>query len=134
MNLKKTKIKRNIEKNLKITIMKKFTEIRGKISYKELDYFISEESNIYVLFEREDCKECKEFVPEFKKITKSFKTKIFYIDTKKMTKEEKVDCKKKYNVEYVPTILYFSNHKLKDTLIGQQPYDKLEDFVKGKQQ
>lgn len=101
------------------------------ISYKELDYFISEESNIYVLFEREDC---KEFVPEFKKITKSFKTKIFYIDTKKMTKEEKVDCKKKYNVEYVPTILYFSNHKLKDTLIGQQPYDKLEDFVKGKQQ
>jgi len=104
------------------------------ISYKELDYFISEESNIYVLFEREDCKECKEFVPEFKKITKSFKTKIFYIDTKKMTKEEKVDCKKKYNVEYVPTILYFSNHKLKDTLIGQQPYDKLEDFVKGKQQ
>lgn len=48
--------------------------------------------------------------------------------------EEKVDCKKKYNVEYVPTILYFSNHKLKDTLIGQQPYDKLEDFVKGKQQ
>ena len=97
------------------------------ISYKELDYFISEESNIYVLFEREDCKECKEFVPEFKKITKSFKTKI-------MTKEEKVDCKKKYNVEYVPTILYFSNHKLKDTLIGQQPYDKLEDFVKGKQQ
>lgn len=101
------------------------------ISYKELDYFISEESNIYVLFEREDC---KEFVPEFKKITKSFKTKIFYIDTKKMTKEEKVDCKKKYNVEYVPTILYFSNHKLKDTLIGQQPYDKLEDFVNGKQQ
>lgn len=76
----------------------------------------------------------KEFVPEFKKITKSFKTKIFYIDTKKMTKEEKVDCKKKYNVEYVPTILYFSNHKLKDTLIGQQPYDKLEDFVNGKQQ
>ena len=38
------------------------------ISYKELDYFISEESNIYVLFEREDCKECKEFVPELKKI------------------------------------------------------------------
>ena len=63
-----------------------------------------------------------------------FKNKIFYIDTKKMTKEEKVDLKKKYNVEYVPTILYFSNHKLKDTLIGQQPYDKLEDFVKGKQQ
>lgn len=100
--------------------------------YKQYDN--EEESNIYVLFEREDCKECKEFVPEFKKITKSFKTKIFYIDTKKMTKEEKVDCKKKYNVEYVPTILYFSNHKLKDTLIGQQPYDKLEDFVKGKQQ
>ena len=45
-----------------------------------------------------------------------------------------LNCKKKYNVEYVPTILYFSNHKLKDTLIGQQPYDKLEDFVKGKQQ
>lgn len=100
--------------------------------YKQYDN--EEESNIYVLFEREDCKECKEFVPEFKKITKSFKTKIFYIDTKKMTKEEKVDCKKKYNVEYVPTILYFSNHKLKDTLIGQQPYDKLEDFVNGKQQ
>ena len=100
--------------------------------YKQYDN--EEESNIYVQFEREDCKECKEFVQEFKKITKSFKTKIFYIDTKKMTKEEKVDCKKKYNVEYVPTILYFSNHKLKDTLIGQQPYDKLEDFVNGKQQ
>lgn len=100
--------------------------------YKQYDN--EEESNIYVLFEREDCKECKEFVPEFKKITKSFKTKILYIDTKTMTKEEKVNCKKKYNVEYVPTILYFSNHKLKDTLIGQQPYDKLEDFVKGKQQ
>lgn len=28
----------------------------------------------------------------------------------------------------------FSNHKLKDILIGQQPYDNLEDFVKGKQQ
>lgn len=42
--------------------------------------------------------------------------------------------KKKYNIEYVLTILSFSNHKLKDILIGQQPYDSLEDFVKGKQQ
>ena len=41
---------------------------------------------------------------------------------------------KKYNIEYVLTILSFSNHKLKDILIGQQPYDNLEDFVKGKQQ
>ena len=41
---------------------------------------------------------------------------------------------KKYNIEYVLTILSFSNHKLKDILIGQQPYDSLEDFVKGKQQ
>ena len=40
---------------------------------------------------------------------------------------------KKYNIEYVLTILSFSNHKLKDILIGQQPYDNLEDFVKGKQ-
>ncbi len=31
-------------------------------------------------------------------------------------------------------MLSFSNHKLKDILIGQQPYDNLEDFVKGKQQ
>lgn len=43
-------------------------------------------------------------------------------------------AKKKYNIEYVLTILSFSNHKLKDILIGQQPYDNLEDFVKGKQQ
>ena len=43
-------------------------------------------------------------------------------------------AKKKYNIEYVLTILSFSNHKLKDILIGQQPYDSLEDFVKGKQQ
>ena len=41
---------------------------------------------------------------------------------------------KKYNIEYVLTILSFSNHKLKDILIGQHPYDNLEDFVKGKQQ
>ena len=41
---------------------------------------------------------------------------------------------KKYNIKYVLTILSFSNHKLKDILIGQQPYDNLEDFVKGKQQ
>lgn len=43
-------------------------------------------------------------------------------------------AKKKYNIEYVLTVLSFSNHKLKDTLIGQQPYDKLKDFVKDKQQ
>ena len=34
MNLKKTKPQKNIEKNLKIMIMKKFTEIRVKIYYK----------------------------------------------------------------------------------------------------
>lgn len=54
--------------------------------------------------------------------------------TLKKWQKKKKSIAKKYNVEYVPTILYFSNHKLKDTLIGQQPYDKLEDFVKGKQQ
>lgn len=35
MNLKKTKAQKKIEKNLKIMIIKKFTEIRVKIYYKD---------------------------------------------------------------------------------------------------
>ena len=49
-------------------------------------------------------------------------------------RDSQIETLKKYNIEYVLTILSFSNHKLKDILIGQQPYDSLEDFVKGKQQ
>ena len=35
MDLKKTKPQKNIDKNLKIMIIKKFTEIRVKIYYKD---------------------------------------------------------------------------------------------------
>ena len=35
INLKKINIQKNIEKNLKITIIKRFTEIREKNYYKE---------------------------------------------------------------------------------------------------
>ena len=45
-----------------------------------------------------------------------------------------VKIKRSILVNFILTLSSFSNHKLKDTLIGQQPYDNLEDFVKGKRQ
>lgn len=100
------------------------------IPYKDLDELILDESNLYVLFKKEDCEECKKFIPEFEEYVKTYKTKIVYVDTGNMTEKEKLDCKEKFNLEYVPTILYFSDHKLDDSLVGRVNTSELDSFMK----
>lgn len=102
------------------------------IPYKDLDELILDESNLYVLFKKEDCEECKKFIPEFEEYVKTYKTKIVYVDTGNMTEKEKLDCKEKFNLEYVPTILYFSDHKLDDSLVGRVNTSELDSFMKDK--
>lgn len=102
------------------------------IPYKNLEELVLDKSNLYVLFKKEDCEECKKFIPEFEKYVETYKTKIVYVDTGNMTDKEKVECKEKFNLEYVPSLLYFSDHKLDDFLVGRVDKSELDSFMKGK--
>jgi thioredoxin 1 len=82
-------------------------------SESELDKILSECSNIFVLFYASYCPYSRQFLPVFEKYSKNNEHKFCRVVT-----DHTPECEDKYDIEIVPTVIYFENGRAAKRLDG----------------
>lgn len=99
-----------------------------ELTYQELlDNDLAEN---YLVFSRDDCPHCVKFYEELDKILEEdSELLIYYVDTGKLTKEEKDNLQELYDLYYVPTFLYITKDHQKVMYFGDYDYASIKDFI-----
>lgn len=99
-----------------------------ELTYQELlDNDLAEN---YLVFSRDDCPHCVKFYEELDKILEEdSELLIYYVDTGKLTKEEKDNLRELYDLYYVPTFLYITKDHQKVMYFGDYDYASIKDFI-----
>ena len=99
-----------------------------ELTYQELlDNDLAEN---YLVFSRDDCPHCVKFYEELDKILEEdSESLIYYVDTGKLTKEEKDNLQELYDLYYVPTFLYITKDHQKVMYFGDYDYASIKDFI-----
>lgn len=84
----------------------------NSVSYTNLDSFISQEIDTYLYVGRPSCGDCVSFEPQFIEYLdeKNIYSTITYLNIEKTHSDDKEweQFKKKYNIQYTPTIAKFN--------------------------
>jgi len=91
-------------------------------SESELDKVLSECSNIFVLFYASWCPYSKQFLPIFEKYSRSNERRFCRVVT-----DETPGCADDYEIETVPTVIYFENGAASKRLDGI-PGEGLDEY------
>lgn len=95
--------KQNIEKTVQLTP----SELDKKVNSSNHDII-----NIY--FGRPSCPYCRQVAPEINKALNESEVILYYIETEKSDdNKELTDLRKKYDIEYVPTIIKIKDEHFK---------------------
>jgi thioredoxin 1 len=95
-------------------------------SKSELDKKLSECSNIFVLFYASWCPFCVRFLPVFEKYSKGKDQKYCRVVT-----DDVPEAEDKYDIDIVPTVIYFENGRPAKRLDGIAGVGLSEDQLKG---
>lgn len=88
------------------------------------DVIDSKDSVQIVYFERPTCQSCKELTPKLEKLVKQKQLSIKYINT-----DEDVAAVHKYNIEYVPTLVFIKNNKVEYSLSEVSSISEVSKFI-----
>ena len=118
-------------------VFARHSEIERQTGLIELTYQeLKEEdlSNNFLVFSREDCPHCVDFYEGLNKIfDEDGNLLVFYVDTNKLTQEEKEDIRDLYEVYYVPTFLYITKDNQHIRFEGENDYTSIKEFVDANQ-
>ena len=93
----------------------------------DFEYFIRSHRLVVVVFEAEWCSPCKVYKPIFLEVARAYKDRgaVFArVDTDKASRIADL-----YNVEYIPTTMFFLESKPVDVLVGAVEKTTLERVV-----
>lgn len=90
---------------------------------QEFDHAVSE-GNVVVDFYANWCGPCRALAPFLDNLQESNKNVSFY----KVNVEENEECSERYNITGLPTLLFFQDGKLVNTVIGAKK-DAIADAV-----
>ena len=95
------------------------------VNTEQLNKIIEDSEILLVDMYAEWCGPCKMLSPILEDISKKYTTiKVVKIDVDKNS-----DAAKNYNVKSVPTVLFFYNGKLRQSLVGFQPKARFEALL-----
>ena len=77
------------------------------------DKVIANDKIVYIYFGRKTCSYCREFVGELDKLSKKNNVVIYYVDTEKSESSKATELRNTYDIEYVSTLIKFSNGQYK---------------------
>jgi len=72
------------------------------------------------------CAPCQVIVPTLEDLIQKYKEKVKIV---KLNVDENMKTPSKYGITSIPTLLLFKDGELKETLIGVQPQDKIEEVI-----
>lgn len=81
---------------------------------------------VVVDFWAEWCGPCRALAPTLDQLALDFDGKIAVV---KVNVDEEPDLAMNYNVQSIPTLLFFKNGELQDQAVGNLPLNKLTDVV-----
>jgi thiol-disulfide isomerase/thioredoxin len=91
-------------------------ELKKKLDHKE---------SLVVYFYSPICPHCKKTTPILMSLAKNMKVHIYQYNLLEF--EQGWDD---YHIQYTPTLVYFENGKEKARLVGEQPKEKFQSFLK----
>ena len=77
-------------------------------------------------FESDSCPQCKALSVTLERITKEYKTDMKSID---IEEENNQDLIRKYNIRSIPTLIFLSEDKEYNRLVGNQPYATINKII-----
>jgi len=72
------------------------------------------------------CAPCKMVIPSMKHLAQAYKDQLRIV---KLNVDENMKTSSKYGVMSIPTLLLFKGGKLKETILGAQPKEKIVEIV-----
>jgi len=81
---------------------------------------------VLVDFWAEWCAPCRMIAPTLESIAQNFKQKM---RVAKLNVESNVKIPSRYGIMSIPTLLLFKDGKVKETIIGVQPQEKIIDII-----
>lgn len=95
-----------------------------KVSFILLNYdeFIAKnelEGNFIVVATRDDCGYCHKIMPKYISVMAELDiSKIYFINTRSLTQEQKENLRDEHSIEVVPTTIVYSGEGSKEVIIG----------------
>lgn len=77
-------------------------------------------------FESDSCPQCKALSATLERITKEYKTDMKSID---IEEDNNQDLIRKYNIRSIPTLIFLSEDKEYNRLVGNQPYATINKII-----
>lgn len=77
-------------------------------------------------FESDSCPQCKALSVTLERITKEYKTDMKSID---IEEDNNQDLIRKYNIRSIPTLIFLSEDKEYNRLVGNQPYATINKII-----
>lgn len=103
----------NLEKVQESNLLKEYKENThnfNKLSAKEVEEKIESNESFFLYFGRGTCPYCRDFVPKLAKESEEKNINISYLDTENTDSDKDIqNIRNKYDVEFVPTLIHFSD-------------------------